>query len=176
MKSLREYQAEAGCEIGIVGAERWQDHLADELPLNNGWDKVLGRPSISAIDFADEYAKRHGLGHEWGIAIELLNRGYTFEELEVEFRNAGPWDDWGRCVWYKEHPSYDQPLPEPYVRFSIFTPRLVFAMWRTENAGDQKACFHTSSFGGAAITPRKTIIFHKMVFVPPTDQENSQAA
>lgn len=177
LNTTGQRQTEVDCEIRVLGIDRWQDCLSNTLVLSGGWEKMLGRAAITELEFAHEYAIRHGLGDEWGIAIQLLNRGYTLNELEIEFVGGGECDSWGRCVWLKEHPSYSEPLPEPFNEHpAIYPPNLFRAMYRTEHAGEQKKSFHSSSFGGPNFTPRKTIVFLKMVFAPPQMEAEESAA
>lgn len=80
-------------------------------------------------------------------------------------------------MWYREHPAYDQALPEMFDRTAINNPAYYYAMFCTEHAGDQFYGLYSMQMMMSTSTLfHKTLLYRKVVFSPPKAAEQEAAA
>lgn len=175
-RSVRR-QAEVPADIRVVGVDDWRSCLAEEIDLEEPWADLCGSRRVPYLVYAMVEAEVNDVSFERVVVSQLLGRGYVIEELVVEFTN----DDeapWGKCTWYKEHPSYPDSFPpdDMFAQMPV-VPNLMYAMFATEHAGNQKREFYSLQMVMSTHPlANKTIVFHKVVFTPPRTATMDQAA
>lgn len=166
-------QNKTPCTIIIHGLSNWRDvFLGRTVNIRPGYAKYFGGTTAAALDYYRVNADLNRVTFEREVLSVLLSRGYTLEALEVEFDHEEA--AWGPCVWYKEHPSYDEPVKWPFKPLAQRWANLINAMFKTRHAGDQRyGLFSTQMLADSLVgnKPRillhKTLIYRKVVLAPP---------
>jgi hypothetical protein len=168
----KEAQDKVKFNLVIHGVADWQALLSKTIQLNEPWSEWCGGLEVPLITYLRKEAELNVVSFERSVMDYLMSNGYTLEELEVEFRDAER-AAWGKCVWYKEHPRYLEPMSELFKGQEKWA-NLFCSMFKTEHAGDQEFCvLSMQMFAGALIGQRtgilmhKTLIYHKAVFSLP---------
>lgn len=164
---MQERQDAGKLELIVQNVADWRDCLQVPTKLNATWAKLCGGSEVPLIDYIRKEAEMNNQSFERSVVAAFLNLGYQLEELEVELSHPEK-KAWGRCVWYKDHPSYAQPIDAIYNGSAINNPAFYHAMFKTEHAGDQHTSFYSMQMiASASILPHKTLLYRKVVFSPP---------
>src|SRR5687768_14619357 len=129
--TMQERQNQVPCEIIIRGIEDWKECLAEKIKLHPmplgmvyrdhpnmpvvDWAALHGSTDtieVSLFDHLKKVAELNRDSFERELICNLLTKGYQLEELEVQFWGGGEGENWGKCVWYKEHSNYTPFDPE----------------------------------------------------------------
>jgi len=194
MKAATEYipiqqqQDSVPLHISVDGSTNWRRFLDERIKfdLSDGDDKVwayiCGGVEVSLLTLLQKEAEVNGVSFERCVINRLLNRGYVLEELEFHAINAGPpLCEWGKCVWYKSHPSYETPLDVFWGETPQKWASFIRAIVKTERAGDQTRSlfsmqmFAASLIGRPRILLNKTFVFHRAVFISPKEESIAPA-
>jgi len=177
---MQEQQDSVPLQIIIDDSTNWQRFLDEtvKFDLLDGYDKawadICGGTEVPLLTMLRKEAEVNGTSFERCVINALLNRGFVLEELEFHSRNG--YDElvsWGTCVWYKEHPSYQEPLDEAWVKVDQKWKSFIRSVFKTENSGDQVGSLFSMQMFAAILTgqPRvmlnKTFVFHRAVFSSP---------
>ena len=147
------------------------------IALDGGWAELCGGTEVPIMTYLEKEAELNGQSLERSIMHEFLRLGYKLEELEVDIIRDAITPTWGRCVWYREHPNYEQPLDETFNGTAINNPAYYHAMFRTEHAGDQHFCLYSLQMMlSTSVLFHKTLLYRKVVFSPPKAAEQEAAA
>jgi hypothetical protein len=112
-----------------------------------------------------------------------MSLGYQLEELEVEFWDHPKMEAWGRCVWYKDHPSYhDTKLLRQWPGSDSRDMSVLASIFKTEYAGDQQFTLISTQMVAAALLDKPRFLFHKLLIfrkvvlsLPPSNYEKLAA-
>jgi len=179
-------QDQVDCQIVIDGLSSWTDaYKGVNFTVYPHAVKYFGSQHVPALEYFRTEANLEHVSFERAVLSDLVTRGYKIEALEVEF-NAKDRAHWGRCVWYKDHPSYHARMAQmklPKATLEDFA--VVYAMFRTQFAGDQSFGLISMQVVGMMLLGEKspflfhkTLVFRKVVLSPPEQQktELKQAA
>lgn len=164
---MQTLQNEGTVEFVIQGVDDWHTCLARTVKLKGTWIELCGGSEVSLIDYARKEAEINNQSFERSVFTAFVRLGYRLEELEVEIHGNKDERSWGRCIWYKEHPAYQEPIPVALHQMRL-EPNLYHAIWKTEHAGDQHYCIYSVQVSFSAWLPNKTLIFRRVVFSPPS--------
>lgn len=172
----QERQDQLSCEIILKGMPNWKEVLTEmTVELSDGWAELCGGKVVPHLTYAKKEAEVNGTSLERSVLIAFLNCGFKLEELEVTIEKTSE-KQWGRCVWYQEHPSYRKPIDELFDGTALNDPSLFYAMWKTEHAGDQNFGFYSvQMMASNSILPHKTFVYHRIVLSPPAKTESAAA-
>lgn len=173
---MQARQNEGPCEIIVQGVADWKSCLDVPTKLGEVWAKLCGGTEVPLIVYLRKEAEVNMQSFERSVVIAFLNRGYQLEELEVEIENEEA-RNWGRCVWYKDHPKYAEPLDKMFDGTAINNPSFYWAMFKTEHAGDQHySLYSMQMIASTLILPHKTLTYRKLVFSQPKPAAETKAA
>ena len=161
----KKRQREVGAEITVLGhSGDWHDLITGEVDIKaiGGSPKQFGAEKMSRLDFELKCSEIDSTSPEREYLGFLVMEGYTLDELECEF-TEGDRASFGKCTWLKEHPAYQQQIPEHVHKACWKTPSIWYAHFRTEHAGVQEINFISSQ----DVPFHKTMVFHKVVLRPP---------
>lgn len=176
MDMAQTKQNEGPFVLVIDGTTDCQSLLAEKVTLDKEkddfWIRQLGASEATRFDLLKIEAKVNCVSYERCLLSRLLDIGYELQELEVEF-----WSDergaWGLCTWYKEHPSYADPIKGFEKAHPKWTP-FIRSKFKTEKAGDQEFTLLSTQMAGMAmlgvwtgILLHKSLLFRKAVFTSP---------
>ncbi len=158
--------------IIIYGFDSLSDVFNEKtVRIDPHYAKYHGTEYPRMLDYLRVNADLNKVSFERSVVSKLLTMGFQLEALEIEFdEDSRERAAWGRCVWYKDHPSYAEPVNEMFRRLD---PSLLHAMFKTQNAGDQRFGVYSLQMIGNAmmgqpqILLHKTIVFRKVVLSPP---------
>lgn len=157
-------------DLSIIGVDDWRTCLGNDIELRSTvWQNLCGAETVAPSVYLTKLAEMNGTTPEREIVNHFLNLGYTLEEMVVEFV-VDECLGWGRCTWYKEHPSYPLAFePDSFAaRHGKIVPNLFKALFATEHAGDQRKGFYSAEMlTKHGILAYKMIVFHKIVFSAP---------
>ena len=175
--NLQTRQDEGDCEFVVSGVSDWKSIFAAPMQLSGGWAKLCGGTEVPIMTYLETEAEMNGHPLERSIVHAFLRLGYTLEELEVDIIRDAVTPTWGRCVWYREHPDYEQSIDGMFNGTALNNPAYYYAMFRTEHAGDQHFNLYSLQMMLSASTLfHKTILDRKVVFSPPKAMEQEVAA
>jgi len=171
----QERQNKVPVQIVIDGNPDWQRFLNGSMKLTSpGFIEMCGGTEVPLHKYLWAEAEVNDVSFERTALSALLGRGFVLEELELEFTNSES-SAWGKCVWYKEHPSYTAPAAESL--FEGCHPKwygFLESVFKTERAGDQKHGLFSLQMAGAALMGlnvrvllHKAMIYHKVVLSSP---------
>ena len=167
---MQALQNQGQCEILVQGVADWKDCFAKPIKLGEPWAKLCGGSEVPLMTYVRKEAELNVHSFERSVVIAFLNMGYQLEELEVEIESEET-RGWGRCVWYKDHPTYTDPIPEMFKGTVINDPKFYHAMFKTEYDGDQRyGLYSMQMMASAALLPHKTLIYRKVVFSSPVQK------
>lgn len=173
---MQKRQDEGTCELIVQGVADWKECLAKPIKLSEPWAELCGGEEVPLMTYVRKEAELNVQSFERSVVTAFLNMGYQLEELEVEI-DSKEGRSWGRCIWYKDHPNYAEPLDEMFNGTAINDPRFYYAMFRTEQAGDQHSPFYSMQMiASTSVLPHKTLIYRKVVFSPPKRATEDKAA
>ncbi|HVU75891.1 MAG TPA: hypothetical protein VHD38_03620 [Candidatus Paceibacterota bacterium] len=168
-------QNTAPCVIYIEGVGSYSKVFEGKTAtINPQYTKWFGRMQVPLLEYFQVISDLNKVSFERTILSALMTMGYELEILEVEFDRPGR-AEWGRCFWYKDHPSYAE-APEGVERKYANLLRPMFA---TTNAGFQRGSVLSTQMVAAAligegvILLHKTLIFRKVILTPP--KQSSEA-
>lgn len=165
-------------DLTIKGQEDWRAFLGQSVLTVAPWlaSQIPEEKNSAFLPALEENARINSDSVERMIICSLLTMGYTLEELEVDMVGHSDRETWGRCVWYPEHPKYDEPLPDMFAGMNL-DPRFFNAMFLTEHAGDQRVCLYSTQMSRVGWTLlHKTLLYRKVVFSPPQASKDRAAA
>lgn len=172
---MQARQDQGPCEIVVQGVTDWKDCLAKPIKLSDGWAKVCGGSEVPLMMYVRKEAELNVQSLERSVVIAFLNMGYQLEELEVEVESQKT-RGWGRCVWYKDHPKYADPIPEMFKGTAINDPKFYHAMFKTEHAGDQHyGLYSMQMMASGALLPHKTLVYRKVMFSQPVQKPTDES-
>ncbi len=164
---MKDRQTEGSCEITVLGVADWKECLAIPAKLSPPWSDLCGGTEVPLMDYLKTEARVNNQSLERSVVTQFLAMGYQLEELEVEIHTPEG-RRWGRCVWYKDHPAYQEPISKHFDGTSFDNPSFFHAMWETEHAGDQHCCLYSLQMTlSKSVLPFKMLIYRKVVFSPP---------
>ncbi len=178
LNTAQDLQDAVECEIvirdieQITGSRDWKSAFSDTVRIRPGLEKYFGGSVINTLDYLQFEANLDGTSFEREALSRLIALGYQLEEIEVEFGFDDKREKWGRCVWYKDHPSYHdtKKLEEMKPFLHIIAPlglNFLISWFKTENCGDQEFTLTSTQFAPHFVF-HKTIIFRKVVLsLPP---------
>lgn len=166
---MQERQDKVKMEIIVHGVQDWKECLAVPIKLGELFAKLCGRAEVPYMTYTRKQAEVNCHSFERSVVIAFFVLGYQLEELEVDIDGK---EEWGKCVWYKEHPAYSQPIDEMWGGSIINNPAFYYAMFKTEHVGDQYWSIYSTQFStDNSVLPHKTLIYRKIVFSPPKPKE-----
>lgn len=174
----QERQDQVPCEFIVQGTEKsWKEILTEmTIELSEPWAKLCGGTVVPYLEYAKKEAELNDNSLERSALIAFLNRGYKLEELEVTINGGPEKEAWGTCVWYKDHPNYQKPIPDYFKGTALNDPSFYHAMWKTEHAGDQNFGFYSlQMMASTSILPHKTFAYKRVVLSPPANAEAKAA-
>lgn len=174
--SAFERQKHVKAEITVVGVADWRMCFERTISLDKIWSSICGGNIVSHLRYLEKEAEVNHHSLERSAVNAFINSGYILEELEVEFTNREE-REWGRCIWYKDHPEYKPEIKSVFFPDPTWIPRNFWhAMFKTEHAGDQKFNLFSTQMLGAAlmglksgILLHKSMVYHKVVFSKPKE-------
>lgn len=164
----------------IDGQTDWKSFLNEKIKLKGDfWISRCGGSEVPLVDYLLIEAEANDVSFERCVLNTLLDKGFTLDELEVEF-----WSEerakWGLCSWCKEHPNYADPVQGFEKAHPRWTP-FVRSFFKTEKAGEQEFCLFSMQMVSASLIGQpsgillhKTLLFRKAVMSSP--QKEAQAA
>jgi hypothetical protein len=176
-------QNKVRCDIAIEGYDNWRDVFENRTVRpragsESHFDIWFGTHTVPILEYLRVNSDQNCVSFERSVVSWLLTRGFKLEALEVEFDNRER-STWGVCVWYKEHPLYAEAV---HRMFAGLDRSLLNAMFKTDNAGDQKAGVYSMQMIGNALIGQpqillhKTIVFRRVELSPPKRTRTSLAA
>jgi len=172
---MQERQAKVTCDIQVQGVSHWKEALVEVVRLNASWARICGVSEIALADYVHKEAEVNNQSLERSVVHMLMRLGYQLEELEAEIDTERT-QDWGRCVWYREHSMYQEPIRAPFDKLGL-DPALFSAMFKTEYVGDQRfSLYSTQMVMSDAPLLHKTLVYLKVVFTQPKPGAESVAA
>ena len=171
---MQKRQDEGTCEFIVQDAADWKECFNKPIKLEEPWAELCGGSEVPLMTYVRKEAELNVQSFERSVVIAFLNMGYQLEELEVEI-DSDESRSWGRCVWYKEHPKYAEPLAEMFKGTAINNPAFYHAMFKTEHAGDQHyGLYSMQMIASTSLLPHKTLIYRKVVFSPPKQKLDAE--
>ena len=163
---IQERQAAVECDFRVLGVDSFQACLTGVVTLEGVWAEHCDMEQLTLLGCARNAVQLYDQSLERGLMSAFLKLKYPLVELEVEIHTTEA-RGWGKCVWYKNHANYMQPLHE-FAQESGHLSGLHYAMFRTEHAGDQHFRLYSSElFVGGAPMLHESVIYHKVVFALP---------
>jgi hypothetical protein len=176
---LQARQDEDECEFIVNGVSDWKSIFTIPVRLSGSWAKLCGGTEVPMMTCLEKEAEMNDHPLERSIVHAFLRLGYVLEELEVDIICNATTTTWGRCIWYREHSNYEQPLPDIFDNdyTVINNPTYYYAMFRTENAGDQHFSLYSGQmFASNSTLFHKSLLYRRVVFSPPKAMEHGAAA
>lgn len=178
----QDRQDRVSCEIMIrdlaklTGSPHWISTFKPTVEVVAGAEKYFGSRIVKTEDYLRVNSDLNGVSMERTVLGQILSLGYQLEELQVEISGDPKKEAWGRCVWYKDHPNYHTNKHADL--FPNATPTdmsILFAMFKTEHAGDQQISLPSMQMVGAALIGQrgqgflfhKALVFRRAIFSLP---------
>lgn len=173
---MQKAQDKGEFNLTIPGHAEWMDYFKGKVTgIKPKYAHLYGGNEVPMVDYLKKNAELNAESFEREVVNHLLGQGYFLEELEVEFVNETE-KNWGRGIWYKDHPAYVKPIDLIYNGTAINDPKLYHAMFKTEHAGDQTFCLYSMQMMmSSRVLLHKTIIYRKVVLSPPVEAETKAA-
>lgn len=175
-------QDKVRCVIVVNGFAHWTDVFKGKTTTlyDTLGKKYFGTTGpVPALDAIRLGADLNKVSFEREVIGELISHGCVLESLEVEFDSSDR-KAWGKCTWYKDHPSYHEHHKGDEKKLSPWAQSLLRSVFKTQYAGDQPASILSSQMAAMALLkqdPRillhKTLIFRKVVLSPPQPKQDA---